>query len=217
MKILFIEDDPVLADIVIDYLNESYTIEHAFDTMEAQNLIDNQKYDLFIFDINIPFKSGIEFLKELRDFNISTPAIMLTAYDDTARVKASFNAGAHDYIRKPFELEELKIRIERSIDLFKIDNSLSLILDNNIIYYPQKRLVINNNVEYILRPKDTEILDYFISNPKRLISTEELSHNIWEFNQLPSDATLRSYIRNIRNIIGSNKIKTQRGIGYIYE
>jgi DNA-binding response OmpR family regulator len=217
MKILFIEDDPVLANIVIDYLQESYTIEHAFDTIEAQNLIDKNKYDLFIFDVNIPFKSGIEFLKELRDFNILTPAIMLTAYDDTARVKASFDAGAHDYIRKPFELEELKIRVERSIVLFRIDNSISFKLDNEVVYYPKKRLVINRDKEYTLRPKDTEILDYFIANPHRLISTEELSQNLWEFNQLPSDATLRSYIRNIRNIIGSDKITTQRGVGYRYE
>jgi len=160
MRILFIEDDPVLANIVIDYLEESYTIDHAFDTIEAQNLIDNQKYDLFIFDVNIPFQSGIEFLKDLRDFNILTPAIMLTAYDDTAHVKASFNAGAHDYIRKPFELEELKIRIERSIVLFRIDDTISLLLDDEVIYYPQKRLVINRGKEYTLRPKDTEILEY---------------------------------------------------------
>ena len=216
MKILFIEDDPVLADIVIDYLQESYTIEHAFDTIEAQNLIDNQKYDLFIFDVNIPFKSGIEFLKELRDFNILTPAIMLTAYDDTSRVKASFDAGAHDYIRKPFELEELKIRIERSIALFGIDTT-SLKLDDEVIYYPKKRLVVNRNIRHTLRPKDTEILNYLISNSHRLISNRELAQNLWSFNQMPSDATLRSYIRNIRNIIGAKKITTQRGVGYRYE
>jgi DNA-binding response OmpR family regulator len=217
MRILFIEDDPVLADIVIDYLEESYTIDHAFDTHEAQALIDNQKYELFIFDVNIPFKNGIEFLRDLRSFNILTPAIMLTAYDDTAHIKSSFDAGAHDYICKPFELEELKVRIERSVVLFRIDRSSSYIVADDTIYYPKKRLVTKRGVEYTLRPKDAEILDYFIANPHRLITSDELSQNIWEFDQLPSDATLRSYIRNIRNIIGAERIKTQRGVGYIYE
>ena len=217
MKILLLEDDPVLGDIVSSYLSEYYEVSHAFDAKEAERLIDNNHYDLFIFDINVPVKSGIELLKSLRSFNNSTPTIVVTAYGDTKYLKASFEAGAHDYIRKPFDLEELKLRIEKSRVLFHIEQETPITLSLDIIYYPQEHYVLNHNKKLILRPKEVQILNYFISNPHRIISQEELFQNIWEFDTLPSDATLRSYIRKIREVIGASKITTQRGVGYRYE
>jgi DNA-binding response OmpR family regulator len=102
MKILLMEDDPVLGDIVTDYLQGFYETDRAFDSAEAQEFIDEGQYDLFIFDINVPGKSGVELLEELRSFNNTTPAIIITAYGDTKHLKESFDAGAHDYIRKHF-------------------------------------------------------------------------------------------------------------------
>ena len=217
MKILLLEDDPVLGDIVSTYLAEFYEVNHAFDAREAQLFIDNNRYDLFIFDINVPVKSGIELLKELRSFNNTTPTIVVTAYADTKHLKASFEAGAHDYIKKPFDLEELQLRIEKSRVLFHIEQEETIILSSMITYYPQQYLVIKDNHPIRLRPKEAQILNYFIAHPHRIISQNELVQNIWEYDGLPSDATLRSYIRKLREIIGSSKITTQRGLGYRYE
>ena len=217
MKILLMEDDPVLGDIVTDYLQQFYETDRAFDSEEAQEFIDEGKYDLFIFDINVPGKSGVELLEELRSFNDTTPAIIITAYADTKHLKESFDAGAHDYIKKPFELEELKIRIEKSRVLFHIEQDTPIQISEDLTYYPRKHIVSDGAKEVTLRPKEVEILDYFISHQQRLISTEELVQNIWGFDELPSDATLRSYIRKLREVIGSQKIVTQRGMGYRYE
>jgi DNA-binding response OmpR family regulator len=217
MKILLMEDDPVLGDIVTDYLQSFYETDRAFDSAEAQEFIDEGQYDLFIFDINVPGKSGVELLEELRSFNNTTPAIIITAYGDTKHLKESFDAGAHDYIRKPFELEELKLRIEKSRVLFHIEQDAPVKLSNELTYYPRKHIVSDGSKEVTLRPKEIEILDYFIAHPHRLISQEELVQNIWEFDALPSDATLRSYIRKLREAIGAEKIVTQRGMGYRYE
>ena len=217
MKILLMEDDPVLGDIVTDYLQQYYTTHRAYDSAEAQEFIDEESYDLFIFDINVPGKSGIELLEELRSFNDTTPAIIITAYEDTAYLKESFDVGAHDYIRKPFELEELKLRIEKSKVLFHIEQDTPVKLTGKLTYYPKKHIVSDGTNEMSLRPKECEILEYFIAHPQRLISQEELIQNIWEFDALPSDATLRSYIRKLREAIGSDKIVTQRGMGYRYE
>ena len=217
MKILLMEDDPVLGDIITDYLQTYYETDRAFDSTEAQALIDKNRYDLFIFDINVPGKSGVELLKELRSFNDTTPAIVVTAYGDTKHLKASFDAGAHDYIRKPFELEELKLRIEKSRVLFHIEQDAPVKLSDTLTYFPSKYIVSNGSKEMTLRPKEVAILDYFIAHPQRLISQDELVQNIWEFDQLPSDATLRSYIRKLREVIGAEKIITQRGMGYRYE
>ncbi len=217
MKILLMEDDPVLGEIVADYLQGFYETDRAFDSAEAQEFIDEKRYDLFIFDINVPGKSGVELLEELRSFNDTTPAIIITAYADTKHLKESFDAGAHDYIRKPFELEELKLRIEKSRVLFHIEQDVPMQISETLTYYPRKHLVSDGKKEQGLRPKEAKILDYFIAHPQRLISQEELVQNIWGFDELPSDATLRSYIRKLREVIGSEKIVTQRGLGYRYE
>ena len=217
MKILLMEDDPVLGDIVTDYLQRYYITHRVFDSREAQQYIDEISYDLFIFDINVPGINGITLLEELRSFNDTTPAIIITAYEDTKHLKKSFDAGAHDYIRKPFELEELRLRIEKSKVLFHIEQESPVKLTEQLTYYREKHIVSDGTQEMPLRPKECAILEYFISHPKRLISQEELLQNIWEFDTMPSDATLRSYIRNLREIIGADKIVTQRGLGYRYE
>ncbi len=217
MRILLMEDDPVLGEIITDYLNGYYSVDHVYDSKEAQEMLDAQKYDLLIFDVNVPGISGIELIRELRSFNDTTPAIIITAYDDTEHLRKSFDAGAHDYIKKPFELEELRLRIDKSKVLFHIEQEEKMTLGEGLVYYPSRRMVRKNGKEILLKPKEHEILSYFVAHPHRLISTEELVQNIWEFEQIPSDATLRSYIRNLREIIGSEKITTQRGAGYRYE
>jgi len=211
------EDDPVLGDIVTEYLQKFYETDHAFDSVEAHGYLDEKCYDLFIFDINVPGKSGVKLLEELRSFNDTTPAIIITAYADTKHLKESFDAGAHDYIRKPFDLEELKIRIEKSRVLFHIEQEVPMKLSEELTYYPSKYIVSDGVKEIGLRPKEVAILDYFIAHSHRLISQEELMQNIWGYEALPSDATLRSYIRKLREIIGRDKIVTQRGLGYRYE
>jgi len=217
MKILLMEDDPVLGDIIHDYLVQFYEADRAFDSQEAQAFIDEKNYDLFIFDINVPGKSGVELIEELRSFNDTTPAIIITAYEDVDHMKNSFNAGAHDYIKKPFDLEELKLRIEKSKLLFHIEQDTPVKLSETVIFYPTKRVIKNSAKTYTLKPKEQEILEYFIAHSHRLISQEELVQNIWEFDAMPSDATLRSYIRKLREMIGAEKISTQRGAGYRYE
>jgi len=217
MKILLMEDDPVLGEIIHDYLDQYYATDRAYDSAEAQEYIDEGSYDLFIFDINVPGKSGVELIEELRSFNDTTPAIIITAYEDTEHMRNSFDAGAHDYIKKPFDLEELKLRIEKSKLLFHIEQEKPLKLSDTVTYFPEKRVVENGDKVYALKPKEMEILEYFIAHPHRLISQEELIQNIWEFDAMPSDATLRSYIRKLREMIGAEKISTQRGAGYRYE
>ncbi|MDQ7084160.1 MAG: response regulator transcription factor [Sulfurovum sp.] len=217
MKILLMEDDPVLGDIISDYLRSYYCIDRAFDSEEAQSFIDDYSYDLFIFDINVPGKSGIELLETLRSFSDRTPAIVITAYEDMSYLKKSFDAGAHDYIRKPFELEELKLRIEKSKILFHIEQDISIKISEHVVYLPSQKSVKVGKISHNLRPKEAEILDYFISHPHQMISKDELIQNIWEFDAMPTDATLRSYIRCLREVIGAEKISTQRGLGYRYE
>lgn len=217
MKILLMEDDAVLSDILLDYLRESWSVDYAFNSEEVYKKLESNKYDLFIFDINVSGKNGLELLAELREFNNTTPAIIITAYTDTSYLKKAFELGAHDYIKKPFELEELNVRIENTKKLFNIETTNEISITQEILFSPQTKTIIKNSKEYTLSQKDSDILSYFINNNQRVITNEELTQNIWDFDNIPSDATIRSHIRTLREIIGKYKILTIRGIGYKYE
>jgi len=217
MNILLMEDDAVLSDILLEYLQESYSVDYAFNSNEVFSLLESNKYDLFIFDINVTGKNGLELLEELRSYKDTTPTIFITAYRDTEYLKKAFHLGAHDYIKKPFELEELSLRIESTKRLFHIEPEKDIFIDTHISLNPTLKEITKNRQKITLGSKDALLLLYFLNNQKRLLSNEELIQNVWDFDSYPSDATLRSHIRTLRNIIGKEKISTLRGEGYIYE
>ncbi|WP_428737504.1 response regulator transcription factor [Sulfurimonas sp.] len=217
MHILLMEDDPVLADILVDYLAETYQVSHAYNSENVHKFLENTQFDLFIFDINVTGQNGIELLKELREFSNNTPTIFITAYKDTNHLKKAFDAGAHDYIKKPFELDELSIRISNLKRIFNIDANKPLEITPEVLFDQKTRTIIKNGNIISIGHKNTQILNYFLKNKARVISNDELFQNIWDYDSLPSEATLRSHIRDLRNIIGKEKIKTIRAEGYMYE
>ena len=217
MKILLMEDDAVLSDILLDFLRESWSVDYAYNAEEVYQLLEEHDYDLFIFDINVVGQNGLELLEELRSFNNTTPTIFITAYRDTAYLKKAFDIGANDYIKKPFELEELNARIFNTKRLFNIETDTNIQIAENIIFNKEKKRILRDKEEISLTTKDTLLLSYFLNNQNRLLSNEELSQNIWNFESQPSNATLRSHIRTLRELIGKERITTIRGEGYIYE
>ena len=217
MKILLMEDDAVLSDILLDFLRETWKVDYAYNAEEVYAHLEKSEYDLFIFDINVVGQNGLELLEELRSFNNTTPAIFITAYRDTEYLKKAFAIGANDYIKKPFELEELSARIENTKRLFNIETDNEIYISKDITFNKEKKRVINADKEFSLTHKDTLLLAYFLNNKNRLITNEELTQNIWDFDAQPSNATMRSHIRTLREIIGKEKIRTIRGEGYIYE
>ena len=213
MKILLLEDDVVLCDILEDFLGEFGEVASTFSSDEVWEMAQDGEYDLFIFDINVAgSQNGIELLSELRSFNDTTPAIIITAYSDIEHLKSAFKSGANDFIRKPFELEELAMRIENIKRTFGLQEVVAI--GGGMSLYPQSKELEKRGKRYHLSKKDAKILHYLVKNRHRTVSNEELIQNIWDFDSLPSEATLRSHIRTIRNIVGSDAIETLRGVGY---
>ena len=217
MKILLMEDDAVLSDILLDYLRESYNVSYAYNSKAVYDILEDEKFDLFIFDINVPGKNGLELLGELREFNNTTPTIIITAYTDTQYLKNAFERGANDYIKKPFELEELSARVQNIQRLFHIETQEKVVINSSVSFIPSQKQLLKEGVTLSLSSKDSLILSYFLNNAKRVISNEELIQNIWDFDSMPSDATIRSHIRTIRELIGKEHLQTIRGEGYLYE
>ncbi len=218
MKILLLEDDPILSDIMFDHLNDQgFDVTLCQDGNSTLEIIDEKNFDLFIFDINVPEKSGIEILKTAREYHKNTPTILITAYQDIEHLKRGFVAGCDDYIKKPFELEELDHRIENIKRKFNIDTDQIVNLEDGVLFDSSKRCITKDNKTHKLSKKECQVLNYLINNQKRVVSNEELVQNIWQFDEMPSDATLRVYIKNLRSILGFQKIRTIRGVGYCFE
>ncbi len=216
MKILLLEDDAVLGEILEEFLAESYEVERTFSSDAAFEMVQEGAFDLFVFDINVAgTQNGLELLGELRGFNNTTPAIVITAYSDVEHLKRAFGSGANDFIRKPFELEELRMRIENIKNIFHLDGVIPL--DETTSFHPKRDMILKEGKSIRLSPKDAKILHYFLKNAGRAVSSEELMQNLWEYDAMPSEATLRSHIRTIRDILGKERIQTVRGVGYIYE
>lgn len=215
MQILFLEDDPVISDIVIDFLEESYEVTHCFDPQEALRLAESKQFSLYLFDINVPGMTGIELLRRLRAFDDATPTILLTAYQETRYLTQGFDAGAHDFIRKPFELDELYARIENIKRLFKIDETIAI--SSTLTFDPATRMVIEDGKKHHLSPKESQLLSHLISNRHRIVSTNEILQTLWDYDEMPSDNTIRTYIKKLRQIIGKTHIINVHSVGYRFE
>lgn len=218
MKILLLEDDPILSDILVHHLKDSgFEVVHVEDGDSALDEAYDSKFDLMILDINVPKKSGIEVVRTLREYNNSTATIIVTAYHDTAHMKNGFESGCDDYIKKPFDLEELDLRINNIKKRFSIESEEKVDLGSFVTLIPTKNKLEAKDKEYQLAHKECEILLYLSRHKKRVVSSEELMQNLWEYESMPSDATIRVYIKNLRNILGKDRIKTIRGSGYYFE
>ncbi|MFK5881724.1 MAG: response regulator transcription factor [Sulfurospirillum sp.] len=218
MKILLLEDDYILADILYHHLKElSYEVLYVDDGQRALDEASLATFDLMILDINVPKVSGADVVKKIREYNDTTPAILITAYQDTKHLKNGFENGCDDYIKKPFDLEELDLRINNIKKRFSIENDDIIKIDEAMHMIPSKNLLSIDGAKYQLAKKEIEILLYLTSRKKRVISGDELIQNLWEFEEMPTDATIRVYIRNLRNTVGKERIKTVRGSGYFFE
>lgn len=219
MKVLLLEDDVALNDLLNDHLEDKgYDITLCTNGQEALEYLIDEKFDLALLDINTPIMTGIEVLKTIReDYKNSTPVIILTAYQDTKHLKESFESGVDDYIKKPFDLEELDQRILRLCRQFSIEQDNEIMISENILFEPESCQISLDGKHLSIAQKERDILKYFCTHKNRVVSSEELLQNIWAYEEMPTDATIRVYIKNLREIVGKEKIVTIRGIGYKFE
>ena len=215
MKILLLEDDTVLADILVDYLEEDYVVTHTYSMKKALALSEEDSFDLYIFDINVPDGDGISLLKELRSFSDETPTIFITAFHDTKYLKSAFEAGANDFIKKPFDLEELGQRIDNIKKHFGLNSLVKLA--KGIEFDTQTHVVRNGDISKTLRAKESLCMQYLYQNRHRVVSEEEMLQNFWEYDEMPTGDAIRTIIKELRKVLGKEHIINIRGEGYRFE
>ena len=215
MKILLLEDDIALANILVDFLHDNHEVTQTYSMKKALTLGEENSYDLYIFDINVPDGDGISLLKKLRSFHDETPTIFITAFHDTKYLKSAFESGANDFIKKPFDLEELEQRIENIKRHFGLDNLVE-ILHDNYLDTQLDTLKIDTKIEHLTH-KESQCLHYLYKNRHRVVSSAELLQTFWEYDNMPSDDAIRTIVKNLRKYLGKEHILNVRGQGYKFE
>ena len=200
MRVLLIEDDLSLNQTIAKYLSkEGYEVLSCYDTEYAKKMLGQQKFDLLLLDVKLPGESGFEFLEH---FDLP-PTIFITSLSSVEDVTRGFKAGAIEYIKKPFYLKELKLRIEALLK--RVDKPIEC---GDFKLYPQKSQLTIDGHNHHLTPKECELLLYFIQYKNRLIPKERILYDL----EL-TDLALRTHIKNLRKIVG-DKITTIKGEGY---
>ncbi|NPA50068.1 MAG: response regulator transcription factor [Epsilonproteobacteria bacterium] len=207
MKILLLEDDKILNESLKEYLElEGFKVDSAFSAKEAYNKSFEQKYDLYIFDINLPDESGFEVLKSLKEADDLTPTIYISALTDTNSVVKAFKIGAEDYIKKPFEPEELVVRI-KSRYLNK-----ELIEYKDILVNLYSKEIFKDGKLISLGEVGTNIILELFKNQGRVVESSYLL----EYLNEPNLNALRVLINKLKKRLGI-EIKNIRGQGYMIE
>jgi len=211
-KILLLEDDLLLAETLIDLLEENgMEVIHAPNGQAALDKTFKQKFDLYLLDVNVPIIDGVTLLKELRDSSDETPAIFLTSHKEKEILKKGFLCGADDFITKPFDTDELILRISALLKrVKKEDVSCIGLLCNDDTH---KRFLYDNQ-EIELSKKEYQLLLLLVRHANSTVPKEMILDTLWTSSEGGSDGALRVYVNRIKHLIPEINIENIRGIGY---
>jgi len=210
-KILLLEDDKILSETLVELLeSEGFVITHVEDGEMALDVTFVSDFDLLLLDVNVPFINGFEFLKSLRDSGDSTPAIFITALSDVASLSHGFEVGADDYIKKPFDFDELSIRINAL--LRKSYNSYNNRVVLGEFTFDIEKDELYKNGEFIkLSPYELELTKLFFKNIDKTVAKEYIFDELSNGSEM-SEGSLRVHITKLRKT--GLPITTIKGIGY---
>ena len=223
MDIFLLEDDEAIGiGLTYSLENEGYNVTLAKNVKEAEKIIDEKEFSLYILDLTLPDGSGYDVCKRIKAKG-DLPVIFLTAYDDEVNVIMGFELGADDYISKPFRVKELMLRIKSVMRRYSNETSDGIIKINNLKINTNEAKVYKNNEEIILTAMEYRLLLILLSNRGKVLSRTALLENIWDVaGDFVEDNTLTVYIKRLRDKIEEDPakpefIKTVRGLGYVIE
>jgi two-component system copper resistance phosphate regulon response regulator CusR len=218
MRLLIIEDEPGIAGFLKDGLEEEYfAVDIAYDGKTGLDMALINEYDLLIVDWMIPALSGIEVCRQVRKAGSLVPILFLTAKDTLEDVVFGLDAGANDYIKKPFEFEELLARIRVQLrNKNKSDDALNA---GSLTINPVTHQVFSDSTEITLTPKEFALLEYLVRNKDRVCTRSRIIEHVWDIHFDSDTSVIDVYITFLRRKLEAagcgNIIQTIRGVGYI--
>lgn len=214
MKVLIVEDDITLAKQLSHSLEqEGWTTENAMDGIDALYRATSESWDAIVLDLGLPKLNGIAVLKGIRDEGITVPIVILSARDTLTQRIEGLNEGADDYLIKPFEMPELIARLQ--VQIRRQSGTASPVIRAGILSLDtvSSKISLNGTV-LILTALEYKVLSYFIRNKDKVISRTELVEHIYKQDFDRDSNTIEVFIGRLRKKLGSERIKTVRGLGY---
>ena len=217
-QILLVEDDETLSELISEYLSEQgYDVTVCADAKAALDTAYERNFDILILDVKLPKGDGFSLLRELRRLGNDTPAIFTTSLNALQDLEIGYKSGCDDYLKKPYELKELLLRIQILLKRkFSHVNDEFIELNGGYKFYPSSKTLRQNGQIVNLSNKESELLALFLENKNALLSKETIFEKIWNYGEEPSELSLRVYVKNLRRILGKDAIINRRGDGYIY-
>jgi len=211
VKILLLEDDKLFNETLQDFLEEEdFIVDYALDPYSALDLTYQHTYDLYLFDVNLPYESGFNLLEKLRSSGDMTPTIFLTSRDDKASLTEGFEIGGDDYMKKPIDLDELLLRIyallRRQVRQQRVP------IGAYVLDIVGKTLYLDNRALEVTQ-KAIELLALLVEAKGEVVSSEIIKSRLWAAGQHASDGSLRVYITQLKKYFPES-ISNVRGIGY---
>ncbi|MCF6341087.1 MAG: response regulator transcription factor [Sulfurimonas sp.] len=211
-KILLLEDDLLFAETLIDLLEDSdFDVSHVPNGQSALNITFSQKFDLYLLDINVPLIDGLTLLKELREADDTTPAIFLTSHKDKEVLRKSFINGGDDFITKPFDSDELLLRINALLNRVKPNKvkCIKLLCHDEI-----HKQILYDKSKLDLSKKEYELLLLLMRHVNNTVPKELILDELYRDSDGGSDGAIRVYINRIKQLLPQMSIENIRGIGY---
>ncbi|MGK0410028.1 MAG: DNA-binding response OmpR family regulator [Shewanella psychromarinicola] len=219
MKLLLVEDNPLLVAELEKQLKQAGYITDVTDkAIEADYLMKETNYDCVILDIGLPDGNGLSLMTQWRERGINTPVIMLTARSQWHEKVEGFNAGADDYLGKPFHTQELLARIQALIHRAhgRINSSSKQLCYAGVNLDENEQKVTVDDQEYELTSMEFRLLKIFLMSPKKLFSKQQLTDKLYQFDDEKESNVVEVYVTHLRKKLGKTAIETRRGQGYIF-
>ncbi|MGH1600491.1 response regulator transcription factor [Campylobacter majalis] len=215
MKILLLEDEFDFAQSVSEYLTAlGYEVDIASDGIVACDLIANNFYHLFMLDIKVPNVNGFEVIKYIKSLNIQTPIMITTSLTDIDDMAIGYELGCNEYLKKPFELAELKFRVtELMRKYYNVDDKNTIVLHQGFSYNVIKKILFKGASVVDLSAKETELVGYLSEHANRYVSITELRDVVWDGKEI-EEADIRMHVLKIRNKTTKDFISSKRRVGY---
>ncbi|MES0371635.1 MAG: heavy metal response regulator transcription factor [Mariprofundaceae bacterium] len=219
MKILVVEDEERVAQFIQKGLKEEgHAVDVSYDGEDGGFLAEVNDYDLIILDLMLPKKNGLQTCKEIRDHGVNTPVLMLTARDSVEDKVRGLDAGADDYLAKPFAFEELLARV-RALLRRQSETKSPILSIADLELDPMTRQVTRSGKPIRLTTKEYALLEYLLRNPKKVLSRTLIGEHVWDMNFDPESNVIDVYVSHLRTKVDKGfepaLIHTLRGQGYI--
>ncbi|MCY4513630.1 MAG: response regulator transcription factor [Candidatus Tectomicrobia bacterium] len=219
MRLLVIEDEQKVANFIRQGLEEEgYAVDHAADGVSGLQIGLESLHDVIVLDVMLPRLDGLSVLQQLRQANVATPVLLLTVRATIEDKVLGLDAGADDYLTKPFAFEEFVARV-RALLRRRAETAPPILQVSDLALDPARRVVSRDGTKIDLTPREFALLDYFMRNPDRVLTRTMIANRVWDYTFDTSTNVIDVYVNYLRKKIDSGHdsklIHTVRGVGYV--